>query len=221
MGKPQNDQKGFGVVETILVLVIVGLIGVVGFMVYNNHHKATTVAATDLSATKSAKTPNKTTAPAVQPITSYADCIKSKSTTTDIKNTYPPTCTTSEGVVYMPTDPSNFPQGQQQINIPDNPYVAVYDTGAQPKDGYCYTNEVPGPQATATLEKTAGMYALVRVSPNCGDSLQLTYSKTGDHWSKIYGSHLGLCSYKNPDADPNPTITNNPTLMDAVSKLCN
>ena len=62
MGKLRNNQSGFGAVEGILVLVIVVLIGVVGFMVYKNHNKTkpTPVASTTTTkptASTQAKTP--------------------------------------------------------------------------------------------------------------------------------------------------------------------
>jgi prepilin-type N-terminal cleavage/methylation domain-containing protein len=62
VGKLQNDQKGFSAVEVILVLVIVALIGAVGFMVYKNQKTKTTPVAstTTKTATTQAK---KTTAP--------------------------------------------------------------------------------------------------------------------------------------------------------------
>ena len=190
------------------MLVIVGLIGVVGLMVYNNHHK--NVNASTSSVKKPAKTSAKSIAPSVQLIASYEDCTKAKNTTTDTK-AYPPTCTTSEKVVYRPTDPSNFPQGQEQINIPNNPYVTT-DSKVAEQDGYCYNNEAPGPQATAALSKTAGTYALVRVSPNCGDSFELAYNKVNSNWTVINKSHLGLCFH--------PEDNTNTSLQDAINKLC-
>lgn len=42
MGKIRKNEAGFSAVEFVLVLVIVGLIGVVGFLVYKNQHKTTT-----------------------------------------------------------------------------------------------------------------------------------------------------------------------------------
>ncbi|HET8991571.1 MAG TPA: hypothetical protein VFN31_00865 [Candidatus Saccharimonadales bacterium] len=41
MGKLKNNQKGFSAVEATLILVIVILIGIVGYMVYKNHHNTT------------------------------------------------------------------------------------------------------------------------------------------------------------------------------------
>lgn len=42
MGKIKNNQDGFSAVETVLILVIVVLMGVVGFIVYKNQNKKTT-----------------------------------------------------------------------------------------------------------------------------------------------------------------------------------
>ncbi len=46
MGKLKNNNQGFSAVESVLVLAVVVLIGVVGFMVYNNHKKTGTVLST-------------------------------------------------------------------------------------------------------------------------------------------------------------------------------
>jgi hypothetical protein len=51
MGKLRRSEAGFSAVEVVLILVIVGLIGVVGFMVYKNHNKATPVATTQKTST--------------------------------------------------------------------------------------------------------------------------------------------------------------------------
>lgn len=54
----KTNQKGFSAVEVVLVLVVVGLIGVVGFTVYKNHNKTA-------SSTANTNTPTQTkTAPA-------------------------------------------------------------------------------------------------------------------------------------------------------------
>lgn len=44
MIKKSKNQKGFSAVELVLVIVIVALIGVVGWLVYKNHHKTTATA---------------------------------------------------------------------------------------------------------------------------------------------------------------------------------
>jgi len=42
MSKLHKNNKGFSAVEGLLIVVIVALVGVVGYMVYKNHHKITT-----------------------------------------------------------------------------------------------------------------------------------------------------------------------------------
>jgi Tfp pilus assembly protein PilE len=63
MGKLQRDENGFSAVEVVLVLVIVALIGVVGWLVYKDHRK--TVATNNVATTTSTKatTTPKTTTP--------------------------------------------------------------------------------------------------------------------------------------------------------------
>ena len=65
MGKLQKDQKGFSAVEVVLVLVIVALVGAIGFLVYKNQHKTKAAPVASTTTTKSTTTtPTKTvTAP--------------------------------------------------------------------------------------------------------------------------------------------------------------
>lgn len=56
MGKLRNDQKGFSVVEVILVLVIVILIGAVGWLVYKNHQKNTSTSTSSKTSTNTTQT---------------------------------------------------------------------------------------------------------------------------------------------------------------------
>lgn len=56
MNKISKNEKGFSVVETLLVLVIVVLIGIVGYMVYKNHHKTTVPNNTAKTSTTSSHT---------------------------------------------------------------------------------------------------------------------------------------------------------------------
>ncbi|HEY1835386.1 MAG TPA: hypothetical protein VGG13_01030 [Candidatus Saccharimonadales bacterium] len=50
MNKLSKNQKGFGAVETLLVLIIIILIGAVGWLVYKDHHKTTPPAKASTSA---------------------------------------------------------------------------------------------------------------------------------------------------------------------------
>ena len=52
MGKLRRNEAGFSAVEVILVLVMVAFISVVGFMVYKNHNKMTSISATTTDTTK-------------------------------------------------------------------------------------------------------------------------------------------------------------------------
>ncbi len=56
MGKLRNNESGFGVVEIILVLVIVALIGAVGYLVYKNHSKTVVTPVAATTTTKPATT---------------------------------------------------------------------------------------------------------------------------------------------------------------------
>lgn len=61
MGKLQKDEKGFSAVELVLVLVIVALIGVIGWFVYKNHNKTTNNSSVSSTSNSSASTQPKTT----------------------------------------------------------------------------------------------------------------------------------------------------------------
>lgn len=69
----KRNENGFSAVEVVLVLVIVGLIGVVGFMVYKNHNKTrdgiTTANTTKASTTTQPKTATQTTTDTQKPTT--------------------------------------------------------------------------------------------------------------------------------------------------------
>jgi Tfp pilus assembly protein PilE len=68
----KRNENGFSAVEVILLLVIVSLIGVVGFMVYKNHNK-TSNSTTTASTTKSSTTPTKATPDPYAGWQSYSD----------------------------------------------------------------------------------------------------------------------------------------------------
>src|SRR5437868_411351 len=41
MGKLRRNETGFGIVEALLILIIVGLVGIVGWLAYRSHHETT------------------------------------------------------------------------------------------------------------------------------------------------------------------------------------
>ena len=57
MNKISKNEKGFSAVEFVLVIVVVALIGVGGWLVYKNHHKATTSLATTSAKEVTTKSP--------------------------------------------------------------------------------------------------------------------------------------------------------------------
>lgn len=54
MSKPEQHQNGFSVVEVLVVLVIVAALGLAGWLVYKNHHKAAPTAAVSNTSTAAA-----------------------------------------------------------------------------------------------------------------------------------------------------------------------
>ncbi len=60
MGRLRNNQKGFTAVEGLLIVLILVVIGAVGYMVYHNNHKTKTVGTTNTSSNKPATTNTKT-----------------------------------------------------------------------------------------------------------------------------------------------------------------
>jgi hypothetical protein len=62
VGKLKSDQKGFSAVEGLLVVLILVVIGAVGYMVYHNNHKTKASVSTTAS-TKPASTAKTTTPP--------------------------------------------------------------------------------------------------------------------------------------------------------------
>lgn len=73
MGKLRNNQKGFGTVEIILIVVIVALIGVVGWFVYKNHNKTTPSSTTTANTTSFTPTKTTTTPKSVDPTVNWLE----------------------------------------------------------------------------------------------------------------------------------------------------
>lgn len=67
MGKLQDNETGFSVVEIVLVVVVIALIGTVGWLIYKNHHKTTVSSSTSNSAPKTTNTKTLTVTPSNSP----------------------------------------------------------------------------------------------------------------------------------------------------------
>jgi prepilin-type N-terminal cleavage/methylation domain-containing protein len=63
----KKNEKGFSVLEIIIVLIVVGLIGVAGYMVYKNHNRATDTSATTTNTTTTKPNTSTPTTPTDDP----------------------------------------------------------------------------------------------------------------------------------------------------------
>ena len=114
MKKLSKNQKGFTAVETVLVIAILVLIGVVGWLVYKNHHKTTTsttysstAKTSTSSSTTKTTTPTTTTKPPANPYAGWKTYTTSDSTSFKYPTNW--TLTTSSQYVLLnsPVDSSN------------------------------------------------------------------------------------------------------------------
>ncbi len=114
MLKLKNNDDGFSAVELVMVIVIVGLIGVVGWMVYKNHHKAAPVAA--VTVTKTVTKPATTTPTAtVNGVVTYSSW---SSTPTDIQKAVLVAWDNSApGYVTSPTSDCNQNSPSQGVTV--------------------------------------------------------------------------------------------------------
>ncbi len=69
MVKLNNNEKGFGIIEGLLIVAVVVLLGYVGYMVYKNHNKTTNNSSTITSTTTPA---TKSTTPTTTPVQATA-----------------------------------------------------------------------------------------------------------------------------------------------------
>ena len=83
MVKLNNNEKGFGIIEGLLIVAVVVLLGYVGYMVYKNHNKTTTptTTSTTTTPTKTTTAPTKTT-PTTTQESNYVNVIQSDSSVT-------------------------------------------------------------------------------------------------------------------------------------------
>lgn len=95
MNRLKKNEQGFGVIEIILVLIIVILLGVVGWFVYKNHNKTTNNATTTTSNTGT--TPSKTTATSTQSTNNYSGWPTYSSSVLGLNIKHPPGWTVNPG----------------------------------------------------------------------------------------------------------------------------
>jgi len=112
-----RDQKGFGVIEIILILVLVGILGFVGWSVYNNLQQTNVT--------------NKAT------IDASNQTVNQKETTIDADGYF---VIKEWGVRFKPVDNSLTIMAQKRANTSANPGVEIYNLTAKEIDehgGHC------------------------------------------------------------------------------------
>ncbi|HVC36235.1 MAG TPA: hypothetical protein VNE40_02210 [Candidatus Dormibacteraeota bacterium] len=97
MGKLKNNQSGFSAVEIVLVLAVVVLIGVVGWLVYRNHHKINTTAITTTTSAEPTTTTKSPTTTPVQPANPYAGWKTFSLSSLGLSFQYPSSWTVTQG----------------------------------------------------------------------------------------------------------------------------
>ena len=217
MGKIRKNQEGFSVVEVVLVLVVVALIGVVGFMVYKNQHKTTNNSTTNAT---TLTTPPKTTTP---PVTTPAQ-------TTD-------TLTVKEWGVKVPltTDISDltYEVTGKGLNLHDQnqPVIKFYTKRLKEAQGICSSNNFPvslnrgistdipimgdGPGPDDTTANTYGyLYDHKSITPD-GGRIHVGLIKVGTYYYTDALYPGAACSNYN---DPTAEKARNTEPLDSIVK---
>ncbi|MHB1865236.1 MAG: hypothetical protein ACYCPS_03700 [Candidatus Saccharimonadales bacterium] len=150
MGNLKNNEQGFSAVEIVLVVVIVALIGVVGWLVYKNHHKTITPNVATISNNKPA-TPTTTPKTPTNTVTykTYSDSAAQASFQ------YPSTWTLTSirGLCDEPNGcaPSTDHISAQQVTSPDSSVEIVW-SGISGIGGDCNNNVPPTQSGGCNIE---------------------------------------------------------------------
>ncbi len=162
MSKLRNNEKGFGVVEGLLIVAVVVLLGVVGYMVYKNHHKTTTVSATKTttSSTKPAtSSTSKSTAPSTTTTPQTAtlkipelgiQIVNIPSSISDLNYAITGKDSTGGSIAEISTvslsklDPSCSPTGHVSADGTLASYEGTYDSSSAPLDNTAFVKQFNG-----------------------------------------------------------------------------
>src|ERR1700677_551969 len=97
MNRISKNQKGFGALEIILIIVVIILIGVVGYLVYKNHHKAVLTKVVTITTTAPANSKGSTTSS--DPYAGWKPYeLKYEQLSFEYPATWTPTDTSSDGI---------------------------------------------------------------------------------------------------------------------------
>ncbi len=149
MGKLQNNQKGFTALEGSLVVLILAVIGVVGYMVYHNDYKTKTVSVTTRSNNKPATTTSTPKTTDTVTYKTYSDYAAQASFQ------YPSTWTIANirGACDEPNGcaPSTDKISAQLVTSPDGSVEIVW-SGLSGVGGNCYNNVPPTQSGGCNIE---------------------------------------------------------------------
>ncbi len=85
-----KNQRGFSVVEALIILIIVTLLGGIGFYVWNSKKSSSNTSSSSSSVAK---------------VASYEECVASSLNTVN-KDAFPQTCTTKDGTIFTNSSPA-------------------------------------------------------------------------------------------------------------------
>ena len=184
MQRLKNNEKGFGTIEIILVLIIVLLIGAVGYLVYKNQHKATVTKVVTI--TKTSPATNKTSAndptASWNPYASTVGKFSLKYPSTWVTATKPELCT--PGLLLLGANSDNVGKcgsdnfGQLSISSQQQVKTCGLDTGS-----YNNITQVKVTASGVTGTKTSGTATqsdqILGSLPEGTKSVQYCFNKNG------------------------------------------
>jgi type II secretory pathway pseudopilin PulG len=181
----KKTQSGFSIIETLLVVVILGMLGFTGWFVW--HAKQNTNKT--LSETNAAQT----TAPKVAAITTFAECKASAGSV--MQETYPETCVTKSGKSFTgPSTSSASTSSAQKIPYSEAPaglqstILAFSKTNGCVNDGKIVDSN--GNEVNPAVTYQADAYAETAIG--CDSPAATLFVYTNDTWQEVESSQGGF-----------------------------
>jgi Tfp pilus assembly protein PilV len=206
MNKASNSEKGFSVVEVLLIVVVLVVIGVAGYMVYKNHQSSTvntisTSSNKQTSKTSSSKSASSTTG-SPQSANPYLGWDTFTNQQAGLTFKYPSTWTSQVTPnSALTTDPSMFAGISGTLTSPSgNPLYWIYQVIGGKGDAVCTpapndTPFAPGDACASRQIISVEQITSVQKPPNTsfynlfGDSLYITETKYSPGSSGFFASN--------------------------------
>ncbi|MDB5163622.1 MAG: hypothetical protein JWS12_239 [Candidatus Saccharibacteria bacterium] len=188
------NQKGFSAVEGLLILVIVSVIGFIGWYVWNSNKKTTTsynnAAATNQAASTTKKSTSAASETAAKPTTKYFEVKE-----WGVKAPYDGTLTLRYAIGTKPYPTNNAYFTSTQLTAVSDPYCGIGRSGASDTQNagggyigrYLPTDKIPAEGGEVTAQ------AFLSQDFKAGNSTPPSYSKVGNYYY-IYWSGQSDCS---------------------------